>query len=90
MSYIYLSFFSLCPIKDRDKNINQRDNLKYLKNTSLCMSRGVCSSCGTPLVERKDAVFLCPSCGKTLVGRCYRCRDKSVPYVCPECGFRGP
>jgi len=39
----------------------------------------------------KGAVhFLCPDCGEATLGRCARCRDQSVAYTCPKCGFVGP
>ncbi len=49
-----------------------------------------CSSCGIRLIERGDSVFPCPHCGAAQVGRCRKCRDQSVSYKCPECGFMGP
>ena len=49
-----------------------------------------CSSCGLRLIDRGDAVFPCPNCGATLMGRCRECRDQSVRYKCTECGFIGP
>ena len=50
----------------------------------------VCTSCGIPLTETGSTVFKCPGCGKFDAGRCYNCRDQSVNYKCPECGFEGP
>ncbi|MCK5037497.1 MAG: DUF1610 domain-containing protein [Thermoplasmata archaeon] len=50
----------------------------------------VCTSCRKPLVETGSTMFNCPSCGKFMAGRCYNCRDQSVTYICPECGFEGP
>ncbi len=50
----------------------------------------VCTSCGIPLTETGSTMFKCPSCGKSTVGRCYNCRDQSVKYHCPDCGFEGP
>jgi hypothetical protein len=50
----------------------------------------ICSSCGVRLVEKMETTFLCPSCGKVTIGRCRNCRDQSVHYKCPECGFTGP
>ncbi|MCK4758347.1 MAG: DUF1610 domain-containing protein [Thermoplasmata archaeon] len=50
----------------------------------------VCTSCKIPLTERGSAIFNCPSCGKNTIGRCKSCRDQSVEYQCPECGFTGP
>ncbi|MCD6111546.1 MAG: DUF1610 domain-containing protein [Thermoplasmata archaeon] len=49
-----------------------------------------CISCGVPLTDVGDVSFYCPGCGKALIGRCHHCRDQSVLYVCPECGFEGP
>jgi len=49
-----------------------------------------CNSCGIVLHGTGTTTFLCPSCGKSTIGRCARCRDQSVPYKCPECGFKGP
>ncbi len=50
----------------------------------------VCNSCGVRLTGEGDTVFKCPNCGKAIIGRCKQCRDQSVEYVCPECGFVGP
>lgn len=50
----------------------------------------ICSSCGVRLVRRTETTFPCPSCGKATIGRCMNCRDQSVHYKCPECGFVGP
>ncbi|MEM0128833.1 MAG: zinc finger domain-containing protein [Thermoplasmata archaeon] len=49
-----------------------------------------CTSCGGPLPVRGATQFLCPSCLATVIGRCPRCRDQSVRYRCPSCGFEGP
>ncbi|OGS48181.1 MAG: RNA-binding protein [Euryarchaeota archaeon RBG_16_68_13] len=49
-----------------------------------------CTSCGAVLSEKGSTSFLCPSCGKGAIGRCTRCRDQSVLYRCPTCGFEGP
>lgn len=49
-----------------------------------------CSSCGLALSQRGATHFPCPDCGKATIGRCARCRDQSVTYRCPECGFAGP
>ncbi len=53
-------------------------------------SDGKCSSCGIPIGDEQSVGFKCPSCGKTLIGRCKNCRDQSAIYVCAECGFEGP
>jgi len=50
----------------------------------------ICSSCGIRLVRKTETTFQCPSCGKAMIGRCMNCRDQSVHYKCPECGFVGP
>ncbi|MGC8562273.1 MAG: zinc finger domain-containing protein [Thermoplasmata archaeon] len=49
-----------------------------------------CTSCGTGLQERGATTFKCPSCGQETISRCNNCRELSVPYQCPKCGFRGP
>ncbi len=49
-----------------------------------------CSSCGISLTTRGSVTFVCPSCGKGIIGRCRQCRDQSVPYICRVCGFQGP
>lgn len=49
-----------------------------------------CVTCGRPLTERGSVLFPCPSCGSHTIGRCVRCRDQSVSYACPTCGFQGP
>lgn len=51
----------------------------------------ICSSCGMRLSEKHgNTFFKCPKCGEVEIGRCDRCRDQSVPYKCPNCGFCGP
>lgn len=50
----------------------------------------ICSSCGIRLVERGFTYFKCPMCGEVEIGRCAKCRDQSVAYSCPKCGFTGP
>lgn len=50
----------------------------------------ICTSCGKRLVGKMETTFLCPNCGKAQIGRCRNCRDQSVKYRCPECGFVGP
>ena len=49
-----------------------------------------CSSCGVTLETENCTVFKCPDCGQAMIGRCYHCRDQSVPYECSNCGMRGP
>ena len=49
-----------------------------------------CTTSGVALGGRGTTVFLCPDCGSVSVGRCARCRDQSVLYTCPKCGFQGP
>ncbi|HEY4705042.1 MAG TPA: zinc finger domain-containing protein [Thermoplasmata archaeon] len=49
-----------------------------------------CNSCGVVLHGLGTTAFPCPSCGKGTIGRCRRCRDQSVAYRCPECGYQGP
>ncbi|MGI0055157.1 MAG: zinc finger domain-containing protein [Thermoplasmata archaeon] len=49
-----------------------------------------CTSCGAALPVRGSTEFPCPSCGQVTIGRDPRCRDQSVIYRCPSCGFEGP
>ena len=49
-----------------------------------------CASCGTRLIGKGDVVFMCPGCGVKELGRCAQCRDQSVEYGCPDCGYEGP
>ncbi len=49
-----------------------------------------CTSCGLALTARGATSFPCPDCGDAGLGRCPRCRDQSVVYRCPKCGFEGP
>ncbi len=49
-----------------------------------------CTSCGRSLPGEGTTQFPCPSCGEATIGRCARCRDQSVRYRCPHCGFEGP
>lgn len=49
-----------------------------------------CTSCGAVLIGKGTTSFLCPSCGQGRIGRCARCRDQSVEFQCPNCGFQGP
>jgi predicted RNA-binding Zn-ribbon protein involved in translation (DUF1610 family) len=39
---------------------------------------------------RAETAFPCPKCGRSVIGRCKRCRDQGVKYTCQECGFTGP
>ncbi|TLZ56891.1 MAG: DUF1610 domain-containing protein [Methanobacteriota archaeon] len=58
--------------------------------TTVIRAETRCASCGAVLAGKGTTVFLCPSCGKTRIGRCGRCRDQSVAYRCPTCSFVGP
>jgi len=49
-----------------------------------------CTSCGRALPGPGGTQFPCPGCGDVTIGRCARCRDQSVLYTCPKCGFEGP
>jgi len=53
------------------------------------MSDKKCTSCSAPLAEEGATEFGCPACGVE-INRCYRCREQSIAYVCPKCGFGGP
>ncbi|MFH1013480.1 MAG: zinc finger domain-containing protein [Thermoplasmatota archaeon] len=48
-----------------------------------------CISCGKGLLEMGSVTFICPTCD-AVIGRCDGCREQSIPYTCPQCGFRGP
>ncbi|MBN1280341.1 MAG: DUF1610 domain-containing protein [Candidatus Thermoplasmatota archaeon] len=48
-----------------------------------------CISCGKGLLEQGSTTFQCPTC-EEIIGRCSNCREQSVVYTCPKCGFRGP
>jgi len=50
----------------------------------------ICSSCGKRLLGHGNTFFQCPNCGAAEIGRCAQCRDQSVAYTCPKCGFLGP
>lgn len=50
----------------------------------------ICSSCGVRLIGKGITFFPCPNCGASEIGRCPNCRDQSVQYFCPSCGFKGP
>jgi Zn-ribbon RNA-binding protein len=56
---------------------------------NLIMSDKNCTSCNAPLAEEGATEFGCPACG-VKINRCYRCREQSISYVCPKCGFGGP
>ncbi|MGD0256439.1 MAG: zinc finger domain-containing protein [Thermoplasmata archaeon] len=49
-----------------------------------------CTSCGRAVPSPGATQFVCPQCGEAVIGRCTRCRDQSVGYACPKCGFEGP
>ncbi|MEM0492996.1 MAG: zinc finger domain-containing protein [Candidatus Thermoplasmatota archaeon] len=48
-----------------------------------------CVSCGKGLLEKGSTTFICPMCDN-IIGRCSSCREQSVEYTCPKCGFIGP
>jgi len=51
----------------------------------------ICSSCGKRTANDSGSVkFKCPSCGKTEMIRCTKCRQLATKYTCAECGFQGP
>ncbi|MHC1624853.1 MAG: zinc finger domain-containing protein [Methermicoccaceae archaeon] len=52
-------------------------------------SADYCNSCGVALIVPGFTRFPCPSCGET-IGRCIKCRETGVKYICPKCGFQGP
>ncbi|HTP53654.1 MAG TPA: zinc finger domain-containing protein [Thermoplasmata archaeon] len=56
----------------------------------LARSELRCTSCGRALPTPGGTQFPCPGCGEVVIGRCARCRDQSVLYHCPKCGFEGP
>ena len=50
-----------------------------------------CTTCGTKIENQKNWVeFECPSCGKSAIIRCERCRKLVNVYECPNCKFQGP
>lgn len=49
-----------------------------------------CTSCGVAIPSKGATQLPCPNCGEATIGRCARCRDQSVAYRCPKCGFEGP
>ncbi|HQD25714.1 MULTISPECIES: zinc finger domain-containing protein [Methanoculleus] len=48
-----------------------------------------CTSCNATLAVEGSTGFPCPVCANTIY-RCYRCREQSIAYTCPKCGFQGP
>src|SRR5256884_928342 len=46
-----------------------------------------CTSCGAVLSGKGTTLFPCPSCGKTRIGRCSRCRYQFMSYRCPPWSF---
>jgi len=48
-----------------------------------------CVSCGIGLLGQGSTSFPCPIC-EEIIGRCASCREQSVNYTCPKCGFKGP
>ncbi len=67
---------------------SKRDTLRNLWRI-IIMSDKNCTSCNAPLAEEGATEFGCPACG-VKIDRCYRCREQSITYVCPKCGFGGP
>jgi len=68
---------------------------KYIHNERLgwlifMVNDQECASCGTRLVGQGDVIFKCPGCDVKQLGRCVQCRDQSVEYICPDCGYEGP
>ena len=50
-----------------------------------------CTSCGINIETQKNWVeFSCPSCGKSKIIRCERCRKIVNNYQCKSCKFKGP
>ncbi|NMA10247.1 zinc finger domain-containing protein [Methanoculleus chikugoensis] len=52
-------------------------------------ARDRCTSCNATLAEEGSTWFPCPVCAHE-INRCYRCREQSIGYTCPKCGFQGP
>jgi predicted RNA-binding Zn-ribbon protein involved in translation (DUF1610 family) len=53
------------------------------------IARDRCTSCNATLAETGSTRFPCPECAST-IKRCHRCREQSIAYTCPNCGFGGP
>jgi predicted RNA-binding Zn-ribbon protein involved in translation (DUF1610 family) len=68
-------------------NGSKRDTIGILGGA--IMSEKKCTSCNAPLAEEGATEFGCPACGVE-INRCYRCREQSIAYTCPKCGFGGP
>ena len=66
---------------------SKRDTIGILGGA--IMSDKKCTSCSAPLAEEGATEFGCPACGVE-ISPCYRCREQSIPYTCPKCGFGGP
>jgi predicted RNA-binding Zn-ribbon protein involved in translation (DUF1610 family) len=61
------------------------------KEVELAGAGDKCSSCNTSVVNEAGAVkFNCPSCGKSTIIRCSKCRKIVTKYDCHACGFVGP
>ncbi|MDE1827929.1 MAG: RNA-binding protein [Candidatus Micrarchaeota archaeon] len=48
----------------------------------------ICVSCGR--LTDKYVDFKCPSCGKSVIVRCYHCRENFIKYKCADCEYEGP
>ena len=66
----------------------KRDTIGILKGAISCQIKSV-HPAALRLQKRAQQSFACPACGVEIT-RCYRCREQSIPYVCPKCGFGGP
>ncbi len=50
-----------------------------------------CSSCKKDTTNDSSAVnFPCPKCAGIEITRCTQCRSNAIPYLCPQCEFKGP
>ncbi|MCD6301150.1 MAG: DUF1610 domain-containing protein [Staphylothermus sp.] len=68
-----------------------RYELKTSISVAETASPPICSSCHRVMAPHEHGTeFPCPNCGQVIIRRCKKCRKLSVPYVCPNCGFRGP